>query len=161
MKQTQIASMLIAAMATTPAFAAPTLGVVHRADNPGSPASAEHFTGTVRTDTRFKAHPPANTSGAIVYFEPGARTDWHTHPIGQTLLITKGHGWVQQDGQPRRTVNAGDVVYIPANTRHWHGATANSAMTHVAIVEAAEDGTRVGWQEKVDDATYLNRHSEQ
>jgi 4-carboxymuconolactone decarboxylase len=114
---------------------------------------AEYFTGSVRIDTPFKGSEPARVSGGIVTFEPGARTAWHTHPLGQTLIVTAGTGWVQMEGAPREEIRSGDVVFIPAGTRHWHGATATSAMTHAAVAEAL-DGKSVDWMEKVSDAQY-------
>ena len=114
---------------------------------------AEYFTGSVRIDTPFKGSEPARVGGGIVTFEPGARTAWHTHPLGQTLIITSGTGWVQMEGGPKEEVRSGDVVFIPARARHWHGATATSAMTYAAISEAL-DGKSVDWMEKVSDEQY-------
>lgn len=114
---------------------------------------AEYFTGSVQVDTPFKGTEPARVGGGIVTFEPGARTNWHTHPLGQTLIVTAGTGWVQMEGGPKEEIRSGDVVFIPAGEKHWHGATANSAMTHAAIAEAL-DGKSVDWMEKVDDAQY-------
>ncbi len=114
---------------------------------------AENFTGSVRVDTPFKGTAPARVSGGIVTFEPGARTAWHTHPLGQTLIVTSGTGWVQMEGGTREEIRTGDVVFIPAGERHWHGATATSTMTHAAIAEAL-DGKSVDWMEKVSDEQY-------
>lgn len=126
----------------------------------GSQASAkgpaEWFTGTVRIDPLFSAKAPARTAGAVVTFEPGARTAWHTHPLGQTLVITSGCGWVQQEGAPVEEVHPGDVVWFPPGVRHWHGATATTAMTHIAIQEAL-DGKVVDWLEKVGEEQYRDR----
>lgn len=123
----------------------------------GSQASikgpAENFTGTVRVDGLFKVEAPARIGGGTVTFEPGARTAWHTHPLGQTLIVTSGVGYVQQEGGARQEIRPGDTVWIPANVRHWHGATATTAMTHIAIAEAL-DGKAVTWAEKVSDAQY-------
>lgn len=123
----------------------------------GSQASikgpAENFTGTVRVDGLFKGEAPARIGGGTVTFEPGARTAWHTHPLGQTLIVTSGVGYVQQEGGARQEIRPGDTVWIPANVRHWHGATATTAMTHIAIAEAL-DSKAVTWAEKVSDAQY-------
>lgn len=122
---------------------------------PSIQGSAENFTGTVRVDGLFKTEPPARAGGGTVTFEPGARTAWHTHPLGQTLIVTAGVGYVQQQGGPRQEIRPGDTAWIPPNVRHWHGATATTGMTHIAIAEA-EDGKAVTWAEKVSDAEYAN-----
>ena len=114
---------------------------------------ADWFTGTVRIDPLFQAPEPGRVGGAHVTFEPGARTAWHTHPLGQTLIITSGLGWVQRDGGPVEEVRPGDVVWFPAGEKHWHGASATTAMTHVAIQEAL-NGSPVTWLEKVSDEQY-------
>ena len=111
------------------------------------------FTGTVRIDNPFKGTEPARVSGATVTFEPGARTAWHTHPLGQTVIVTSGKGWAQLEGEPVQEINPGDSVWFPPNVRHWHGATATTAMTHIAIAEAL-DGKVVEWMEKVTDEQY-------
>jgi quercetin dioxygenase-like cupin family protein len=115
--------------------------------------SAEYFTGAVRVDAPFSGTAPARVGGATVTFEPGARTAWHTHPLGQTLLITAGCGWVQVAGEPREEVRPGDIVWFPPGIKHWHGATATIGMSHIAIAEAL-DGKVVDWLEKVTDAQY-------
>ena len=120
---------------------------------PSTPASKDYFTGTVRLDMPFKGSGDARVGGAFVTFEPGARTAWHTHPLGQTLIVTAGCGWVQQDGSAKEEIRPGDVVWIPAGEKHWHGATATTAMTHIAIAEAL-DGKTANWMEKVSDADY-------
>jgi len=123
----------------------------------GSKASGkgpvEWFTGTVRIDPLFTAPSPARVGGAAVTFEPGARTAWHTHPLGQTLIVTSGAGWVQRDGGPVEEIRPGDVVWFPPGEKHWHGATATTAMTHIAIQEAL-DGKAVEWMEHVSDEQY-------
>ena len=113
----------------------------------------ENFTGAVRVDSPFRGTNPARVGGAFVTFEPGARTAWHTHPLGQTLIVVSGCGWVQREGDPKEEVRPGDVVWIPAGEKHWHGATATTAMTHIAISEAL-DGKTVDWMEKVSDEQY-------
>ena len=120
---------------------------------PSGKGPAEYFTGSVRIDSRFQGSEPARVSGAFVTFEPGARTAWHTHPLGQTLIVTSGCGWAQCEGAPKEEIRPGDVVWIPAGEKHWHGATATTAMTHIAIAEAL-DGTSVDWMEKVSDEQY-------
>lgn len=123
----------------------------------GSQASyagpSEWFTGTVRVDPLFAAPQPAAGSGALVTFEPGARTDWHTHPLGQTLIVTTGCGRVQHWGGPVQEIRPGDVVSIPPGVKHWHGAAPTTAMSHIAIQEQ-HGGKVVDWMEKVGDDTY-------
>src|SRR5438445_9167598 len=120
---------------------------------PSAKGPADWFTGTVRIDPLFQAPDPALVAGASVTFEPGARTAWHTHPLGQTLIITSGCGWVQREGGPKEEVRPGDVVWIPTGEKHWHGATATTAMSHIAIAEAF-DGKSVDWREQVSDEQY-------
>jgi 4-carboxymuconolactone decarboxylase len=114
---------------------------------------AENFTGSVHVDTPFQASAPGRTSSARVTFEPGARTAWHTHPLGQTLIVTAGTGRVQGWGGPVEEIRQGDVVWIPPGQKHWHGASPTTAMSHIAIVEQL-DGNGVEWMEKVTDAQY-------
>src|SRR5688572_987809 len=115
--------------------------------------SADWFSGSVRIDPLFQATAPARTFGACVTFEPGARTAWHTHPLGQTIIITAGCGWAQREGGPIEEIRPGDVVWFPPGEKHWHGATATTAMTHIAIQEAL-DGKTVEWLEKVSSEQY-------
>ena len=123
----------------------------------GSQASArgpaDWFTGDVRIDHLFQAPAPARVAGASVTFEPGARTAWHTHPLGQTLLVTAGRGWVQREGGPVEEIRPGDVVWFPPGEKHWYGATSTTGMTHIAIQESL-DGKAVDWMEHVTDAQY-------
>ena len=121
---------------------------------PSAKGSAEYFTGTVRIDAPFKTEAPARTSGATVTFEPGARTAWHTHPLGQTLIVTFGCGRVQREGGPVEEVRAGDIIWFPPGEKHWHGAAPNTAMSHIAIAEAL-NGNVVDWMEKVTDDEYV------
>lgn len=114
----------------------------------------EYFTGKVRIDWQFQRGGESRVAGASVTFEPGARSAWHTHPLGQTLIVTAGKGWIQCEGGPIVEINPGDIVCCPANHRHWHGATPATAMTHLAIQEA-KDGKMVEWMEKVTDQEYL------
>ncbi|ELQ10166.1 MULTISPECIES: (R)-mandelonitrile lyase [Pseudomonas] len=120
---------------------------------PSASGPADYFTGTVRVDAPFKGSQDARISGATVTFEPGARTAWHTHPLGQTLIVTAGAGLVQEKGQPVRMIKPGDTVWIAPNVKHWHGATATTAMTHIAIAEVLE-GEVVDWMEQVSDVDY-------
>jgi quercetin dioxygenase-like cupin family protein len=120
---------------------------------PSSKGPAEWFTGEVRVDPLFETKAPARVRGASVTFEPGARTAWHTHPLGQTLIVTAGAGRVQREGGPIEEVGPGDVVLFAPNEKHWHGAAPTTAMTHIAIQEAL-DGKVVEWMEHVSDAQY-------
>ncbi len=123
---------------------------------PSGKGPADWFTGTVRIDPLFQVKAPALVSGATVTFEPGARTAWHTHPLGQHLIVTAGCGWVQRAGGPVEEIRPGDVVWFPPGEKHWHGATATTAMTHIAIQEQ-QDGKTVDWLEKVSDKDYQPR----
>jgi quercetin dioxygenase-like cupin family protein len=123
-------------------------------------APAEYFTGTVRIDPLFDPQAPARAFGASVTFEPGARTAWHTHPLGQTLIVTAGYGLAQRWGGSIEEIRPGDVVWFPPGEKHWHGATATTAMTHIAIVEKL-DGKSADWMEKVTDEQYAGRKAPQ
>jgi len=114
---------------------------------------ADYFTGRVTIRGQFARDEPLRVTGAIVTFEPGARTAWHSHPLGQTLIVIDGVGWTQVDGEPRQEFAAGDILLCPRDRRHWHGATPESSMSHVAIQERL-DGTNVTWMEKVTDDEY-------
>jgi quercetin dioxygenase-like cupin family protein len=120
---------------------------------PSAPGPAEYFTGTVRIDPLFQAPAPARVAGAAVTFEPGARTAWHTHPLGQTLIVTVGSGRVQRWGGPIEEIRPGDIVWIPPGEKHWHGAAPTTAMTHIAVHERL-DGKNVEWLDKVTDDQY-------
>jgi quercetin dioxygenase-like cupin family protein len=117
---------------------------------PSGRGPAEWFTGTVRIDPLFGAAAPARAAGNAVTFEPGARTAWHTHPLGQVLIVTAGSGLVQRAGGPVEEIHPGDVVWFEPDEKHWHGASPTTAMTHIAIQEAP-DGKAVDWMEKVTD----------
>jgi 4-carboxymuconolactone decarboxylase len=129
------------------------LTIERRADNPPAPVPASNFTGTVHLGSRFKAEPTGRVAGGVVDFQPGARTNWHQHPRGQTLIVLSGEGWVQMEGGPVETIRSGDVVWIPPHVRHWHGASTAAAMSHVAIAEA-EGGLSTTWLQPVTDAEY-------
>ena len=121
---------------------------------PSATGPSDWFSGTVRIESRFQAEEPARVGGATVTFEPGARTAWHTHPLGQTLIVTAGCGWAQHDGGPIEVIHPGDIVWFPPGEKHWHGDTATTAMTHIAIAELL-NGKAVDWLEKVSDEDYL------
>jgi quercetin dioxygenase-like cupin family protein len=121
--------------------------------SPSAKGPEEWFTGTVRIDPLFQSEPPSRVAGASVTFEPGARTAWHTHPLGQTLIVTFGLGWVQRDGGPVEEIRPGDVVWFEPGEKHWHGASPTNAMTHIAVHENL-DGMVVDWMEKVSDEQY-------
>ena len=127
--------------------------ITRAGSQPSGKGPAEWFTGMVRIDPLFTAPPPARVAGAAVTFEPGARTAWHTHPLGQTLIVTSGVGWVQREGGPVEEIRPGDVVWFPPGEKHWHGATPTTAMRHLAIQEAL-DGKVVDWLEHVSDEQY-------
>jgi quercetin dioxygenase-like cupin family protein len=114
----------------------------------------ECFTGKVTVTGQFRRDAPSRVTGAIVHFEPGARTAWHSHPLGQTLIVTEGIGWTKIEGGPKLEFHAGDILWCPPEHKHWHGATPHEAMTHIAIQEAL-DGRNVTWMEKVTDDEYL------
>src|SRR6266496_1572434 len=123
---------------------------------PSAIGPSDWFSGSVRIDSLFQAPDPALVQGASVTFEPGARTAWHTHPLGQTLIVTSGFGWAQREGGPVEEIRPGDVVWFSPGEKHWHGATPTSKMTHIAIQEAL-DGKAVEWMEKVSDEQYRRR----
>ena len=120
---------------------------------PSGKGPEEYFTGAVRIDPLFQAPDPARVTGALVTFEPGARTAWHTHPLGQTLIVTSGCGWAQRLDGPVEEIRPGDVIWFPPGEKHWHGATATTGMTHIAVQEQL-DGKAVEWMEKVTDEEY-------
>ncbi len=127
--------------------------IVRRGSQPSRSGPAEYFTGTVRVDPLFDAPDPARVVGAQVTFEPGARTAWHTHPLGQTLIVTSGCGRARRWGSPVEEIRPGDVIWFAPGEKHWHGAAPNTAMTHIAIQEKL-DGKTVDWQEHVSEEQY-------
>lgn len=129
------------------------MDITRNGTRPSEKAPAEYFTGTVRLDPLFQSDDPARVTGASVTFEPGARTAWHTHPLGQTLVVTAGLGRVQRDGGPVEEIRPGDVIRFAPGERHWHGASPTTAMTHIAIQERL-DGKVIDWLEPVTDAQY-------
>jgi quercetin dioxygenase-like cupin family protein len=129
------------------------MDVKRSGSQPSGKGPTEYFTGSVRIDPLFQAIAPARALGASVTFEPGARTGWHTHPLGQTLIVTAGCGLAQRWGGPIEQIRLGDVIWFPPGEKHWHGATATTGMTHIAIQEQL-DGKAVDWMERVSDEQY-------
>jgi quercetin dioxygenase-like cupin family protein len=129
------------------------MDIKRNGSQPSGKGAAEYFTGAVRIDPLFEPQNPARTFGASVTFEPGARTAWHTHPLGQILIVTAGCGLAQRWGGPIEEILSGDVIWFPPGEKHWHGATATTAMTHIAILEQL-DGKSADWMEKVSDEQY-------
>lgn len=121
---------------------------------PSMVGNNNQFTGSVRVDSLFQAPNPARVGGALVTFEPSARTNWHTHPLGQTLFVTQGTGWIQEWGKEKQLIKQGDIVWIPEKIKHWHGASKETAMVHFAIAEA-KNGGAVEWLEAVSDEQFL------
>ena len=144
-----MASLALSAGAT----AAQDVTVARAGAEPASIGSSDTFTGRVRVEGRFQRATPARIGGATVVFDAGAHTAWHTHPLGQTLIVTAGSGLVQHWGGPIQVIRPGDVVWIPPDVKHWHGASPNEAMTHIAIAEA-HDGQSVAWMAKLSPAQY-------
>lgn len=140
-----------------PSQGAPTIKIIRSGSQPSTKAPVEHFTGSAHIDWLLSENPRA--SAGSVTFEPGARTFWHSHPLGQTLVVTKGKGWVQQWGSQVEEIRQGDVVWIPPGIKHWHGATASTSMSHIGIQESL-DGKTVEWMEKVSDQQYQNSQRE-
>ena len=135
------------------AAAVVSLSIARAGTQPSQKGPAEHFTGSVRIDPLFQPKESTRAAGAYVTFEPGARTAWHTHPLGQALIVTAGVGRVQIEGGPMEEIRPGDVVSIPPGQRHWHGASPTTAMTHIAVQEQL-NGKVVEWMEKVTDEQY-------
>ena len=129
------------------------ISITRSGSQPSDKGSADYFTGAVRIDSPFRRSDPARVGGGIVTFEPGARTAWHTHPLGQTLIVTAGAGLIQQWGGPIQEMKQGDVVWISPGVKHWHGGTETTGMSHIAIAETLE-GKAVHWMEKVSDEQY-------
>src|SRR6201987_1372538 len=146
-------SLLASAFAQAKKTDSQEINIIRRGEQPSREGSGENFTGVVRVAPLFQANAPARASGALVTFEPGARTAWHTHPLGQVLIVTAGTGRVQRWGDPVDEIRQGDVIWIPPGQKHWHGAAPTSAMTHIAVTEQI-DGKTVDWMEKVSDTQY-------
>jgi len=131
-----------------------TISITRSSSQPPQMREVENFTGSVGVEPLLEATAPARLAGARVSFAPGARTAWHSHPLGQTLIVTAGMGWVQQEGGEKQEIRPGDVVWTPPGVKHWHGATVTDRLTHIALTEQQPDGKRVEWMEKVSDAQY-------
>jgi quercetin dioxygenase-like cupin family protein len=129
------------------------MDIKRNGSRPSAKAPEGYFSGSVRVEPVFQVGDPVRLNGGSVTFEPGARTAWHTHPLGQTLIVTAGLGWVQAEGGPIEEIRPGDVVFFPPDQKHWHGATPTTAMTHIAVQESL-DGKNVEWMEKVSDVQY-------
>ena len=129
--------------------------IIRNSSMPPKQGPEAYFTGQVRMEMEFNTEAPARVGGVTVTFEPGARTAWHTHPLGQTVIVTSGLGWARLEGEEKQEIRPGDIVWFPPGVRHWHGATDQSPMTHIAIAESI-DGSRVDWEEHVSDADYLS-----
>jgi 4-carboxymuconolactone decarboxylase len=145
---------LVCAQSNSEAPGSPSIKIIRSGSQPSRQGAVENFSGAVRVDPLFEAAAPGRSRGALVTFDQGARTAWHTHPLGQTLIVTSGVGRIQRWGDPVDEIRKGDVVWIPAGQKHWHGAVTNSSMAHIAIVEAL-NGESVEWMEKVKDSQYL------
>ncbi|MFK4870478.1 cupin domain-containing protein [Novosphingobium sp. ZW T3_23] len=148
-----VACLPIAAVAGDDKASTPGVSVIREGSTEKSTGAAANFTGRAEVEGRFQREAPARIGGGTVTFAPGAHTAWHTHPLGQTLVVTRGHGYVQQWGQPAERFGAGDVVWIGPGVKHWHGAGPDEAMTHVALAESS-NGRSVTWKELVSDAQY-------
>ena len=133
---------------------APVMEITRKADQTTVDGPAEWFTGRVTISGQFQREAPSRVGGAVVRFEPGARTAWHVHPLGQNLIVTEGVGWTQIEGGPKLQFHAGDILWCPPEHKHWHGATPEEAMAHIAIQES-QNGSPVTWMEQVTDEQYL------
>jgi quercetin dioxygenase-like cupin family protein len=140
-------------LATAPASAESTQ-ISPNGSRPSAKGAAQYFTGSVIVDPLYAANDSTSSSGGVVTFEPGARSAWHTHPAGQVLIVTSGTGWVQEEGGQKREIKPGDVIWTPPGVKHWHGATATNAVSHIAITNMV-GGKNVDWMEKVPDDQYL------
>lgn len=157
MQKTVIATLLSALLlmsATSVQADETAVSILREGSQPSTPADAKYFTGRARVDSRFQRSEPARIGGGLVTFEAGARTAWHSHPLGQTLIVTAGTGWVQHWGGAVQEFREGDVVWIPPEVKHWHGATATTGMAHFAVSEYL-NGKSVVWMEKVSEEQYL------
>ncbi|MEF3134085.1 cupin domain-containing protein [Rhizobium sp. 268] len=149
----------VAFVSTSSAFANEAITITHAGSQPAIAGAPDKFTGSVRVEDNFKATAPATVGGATVTFEPGARTAWHSHPLGQTLIVTSGVGVVQMWEGRQQEIRSGDTVWIPPGVKHWHGASPSNGMTHIAFSESL-DGKSVDWLELVTDAQYSSQAAE-
>ena len=145
--------LVLAFCLVTAAHAGDSMTIARRGTQQASKGPDQYFTGVVTVEPLYQPKAPARYSAAYVTFDPGARSAWHSHPLGQTLVVTAGTGWVQEGGGAKQEIKPGDVIWTPPGVKHWHGATSTAAMTHMAITEAL-DGKNVDWMEKVTDAQY-------
>ncbi|MGH7587163.1 MAG: (R)-mandelonitrile lyase [Gemmatimonadota bacterium] len=152
MKQLMAFAIWLAFLAAAP-VSAQSIEITPNGSRPSTRGTAQYFTGSVVIDPLFSATDYTRATGAQVTFEPGARTAWHTHPAGQTLIVTSGTGWVQEWGGERREIKPGDMIWTPPGVKHWHGATATNGMSHIAIQEMT-DGEVVEWMERVSSEQY-------
>lgn len=150
-----LVSLSVMAMAGTTKSEQRGLSVIRAGAGPSSEGSADNFTSKVHVEGRFQREAPARVGGATVTFEAGAHTAWHMHPLGQTLIVTRGNGFVQEWQRAAQAIGPGDVVWIPPGVKHWHGTSADEAMTHVAIAEI-QNNNSVTWMERVSDAQYAD-----
>lgn len=161
MKKTAVLLMLTSIMSFSGSFAGQALAaeqtIIRSADQASVQGADTLFTGSVRVDTLYPSNNAIRSSGGSVTFEPGARSNWHIHPVGQVLIVTAGVGRTQEWGKPVQEIRAGDVVMCPAGVKHWHGAAPDSSMTHISICEEKEPGKVVEWMEKVTDTQYLGQ----
>lgn len=154
MKTLVATSFAVALMASTNAFAQSS-ELTAGGSRPSIKGPAENFTGSVVIDPLYSNNEHTSNTGGLVTFEPGARSNWHTHPAGQVLIVTAGTGWTQDEGGEKRVMRAGDVLWCPPDVKHWHGATATNGVSHIAITNM-KDGQNVAWLEPVEDAVYLD-----
>jgi quercetin dioxygenase-like cupin family protein len=154
MKTLVATSFAVALMASTNAFAQSS-ELTAGGSRPSIKGPAENFTGSVVIDPLYSNNEHTSNTGGLVTFEPGARSNWHTHPAGQVLIVTAGTGWTQDEGGEKRAMRAGDVLWCPPGVKHWHGATATNGVSHIAITNM-KDGQNVAWLEPVEDAVYLD-----
>lgn len=152
MKPVIALALSLALLGAAPAYAQ-TMEISPNGSRPAAKGAAQYFTGSVIVEPLFAANENMPSTGGLVTFEPGARSAWHTHPGGQILVVTSGTGWVQEEGGEKREIRPGDVIWTPPGVKHWHGATATIAMSHIAITNVAE-GKTVEWMEKVSDEQY-------
>ncbi|ENN88420.1 hypothetical protein RHSP_75568 [Rhizobium freirei PRF 81] len=148
----------VALVSTSSPLASEAITIAHAGSQPAIVGAPDRFTGSVRVEDSFKATAPATVGGATVTFEPGARTAWHSHPLGQTLIVTSGVGLVQMWGGPLQEIRSGDTVWIPPGVKHWHGASPQNGMSHIAFSESVE-GKSVDWLEQVTDAQYSSQEA--
>ena len=155
MKHLTATAISLALLAAMPANAQSTQ-ISQNGSRPSAKGAPQYFTGSVIVDPLYAANHSTSSSGGLVTFEPGARSAWHTHPAGQYLIATSGTGWVQEEGGQKREIKPGDVIWTPPGVKHWHGATATSAMSHIAITNVV-NGKNVEWMEHVTDEQYRSR----